>query len=275
MTQITDLKPTTEIEAVNAMLSVIGEQPIGTSDADLDAAVTAGSPVDVITAVNILRNQAREVQTLGWKFNTENGYQLAPDGQLSYVDTLDITTILNVFVPPANMIAWEPTKRYDQMQLAGGQRGPQLTGGPSGVRPSTAMDLTVRRALYYTNVESVKPMVFYDRNLNREGWDSTIVSYLYLNPTWLFDFEDIPEEARRFIYVRAARQFQQQMVGSSELAAFSQEDEAFALRQLKRAHGSKDSYNILENISVYASFGRRPYRTAGFRDGRGSPGKAT
>jgi Tail tubular protein len=272
--QITNLVPTTEIEAVNAMMSVLGEQPIGTDDAALDAAVEAGSPVDVILAVNILRAQAREVQTLGWKFNTENGYQLSPDGTLEWVDTLGVTTLLNVFVQPANMVAWEPTKRYDQMQMGGGMRGPQLTGGPSGVRPAMQMDFTVRRAQFYQNAESAFPFVFYDRALNREGWDSTIVSYIYVNPTWLFNFEDIPEEARRFIYVRAARQFQQQAVGSSELAAFSQEDEAFALRQLKRAHGQNDNYNILENISVYASFGRRPYRTAGFRDGRGSPGKA-
>lgn len=248
MPQIINLVPTTELEAVNAMLAVIGEQPI----TDVDAAVTAGSPVDVLIAVNILRDQAREVQTLGWKFNTENGYQLMPTGTLSWVDTAGITTLLNVFVPPANLVAYEATERQDQIGLK-------------------YIDSTIRRAKYFNPTPTVFPLIFYDRALNREGWDSTLVSQLYINPTWLFNFSDIPEEARRFIYVRASRQFQQQVVGSSELAGFSQQDEAFALRQLKRQHGTKDDYNILANLSVYAKFGRRPFMAVGFVDKRGSP----
>lgn len=61
----------TELEAVNVMLSVIGEAPINT----LEGAAT----VDVIQAKAILSQVSREVQSVGWHFNTERDYPLLPD----------------------------------------------------------------------------------------------------------------------------------------------------------------------------------------------------
>lgn len=67
--------PTTELEAVNAMLHSIGESPVVTIDDDVDPL-----PVDVDIAVRVLRSVNREVQTRGWAFNVEEGYPLTRDG---------------------------------------------------------------------------------------------------------------------------------------------------------------------------------------------------
>jgi hypothetical protein len=61
----------TELEAVNVMLSVIGEAPVNT----LEGAAT----VDVIQAKSILQQVSREVQSVGWHFNSEREYPLLPD----------------------------------------------------------------------------------------------------------------------------------------------------------------------------------------------------
>ncbi len=66
-----------ELDAVNTMLSVIGEAPVN--------ALTGALPVDVAVALNTLRETAREVQLEGWHFNGEDNYPLTPDSQDSIV----------------------------------------------------------------------------------------------------------------------------------------------------------------------------------------------
>ena len=53
---------TTELEAVNTILSTIGEAPINS--------LTGALPVDATVAKNVLSEIAREVQSAGWHFNT-------------------------------------------------------------------------------------------------------------------------------------------------------------------------------------------------------------
>ena len=59
--------PTTELEAVNIMLSTIGEAPVNNLDSGL---------VDAETAETILKNVSRDVQSHGWNFNSEPDYTL-------------------------------------------------------------------------------------------------------------------------------------------------------------------------------------------------------
>ena len=66
------LSPTTKLEAVNTMLTSIGEQPIqnlndlaGLSDASI--------------AEQILDNVSRAVQSRGWVFNTDIGIKKTPN----------------------------------------------------------------------------------------------------------------------------------------------------------------------------------------------------
>ena len=63
--------PTSELDAVNLMLSVIGESPISSL---LDTAV-----VDAVLAKQILSEVSRTVQSPGWHFNIEKKFPLIPD----------------------------------------------------------------------------------------------------------------------------------------------------------------------------------------------------
>ena len=53
---------TSELEAVNTILSTIGEAPLNS--------LTGSLPVDGTIAKNVLSEVAREVQSQGWHFNT-------------------------------------------------------------------------------------------------------------------------------------------------------------------------------------------------------------
>ena len=62
---------TTELEAVNTILSTIGEAPLST--------LTGSLPVDGTTAKNILNEISREVQSAGWHYNSHYKVDLTRD----------------------------------------------------------------------------------------------------------------------------------------------------------------------------------------------------
>jgi hypothetical protein len=68
----TVLTPTSELEAINTILSVIGESPISSLS-------EISSVADAVTAQSILSEVSRQVQTKGWHFNTEKDFELTPD----------------------------------------------------------------------------------------------------------------------------------------------------------------------------------------------------
>jgi hypothetical protein len=114
--------------------------------------------------------------------------------------------------------------------------------------------------------------VFYDRARNRDGWPTSERQYLYIDPVWLFDFDDLPETARNYIIVRASRRLAQRALGSAELASFNDRDELLALRDLKRDQGEQDSYNIFNQAEMERGIGGRMPGVAGVSDLRASPG---
>ena len=67
----TQITPTTELQAVNQMLSVIGEAPVNS--------ITGTVTTDVSVAKNILDETSMSVQSMGWNFNTHYAYTLARD----------------------------------------------------------------------------------------------------------------------------------------------------------------------------------------------------
>lgn len=67
----TQITPTTELQAVNTMLSVIGEAPVN--------AITGTTSVDVSVAKNILDETSLSVQTEGHNFNTHIKYVVSKD----------------------------------------------------------------------------------------------------------------------------------------------------------------------------------------------------
>lgn len=66
----TSTTPTTELEAVNVMLAVIGESPINS--------LNSPAVADAVTAQAVLSEISRTVQSVGWHFNTEEGFTLTP-----------------------------------------------------------------------------------------------------------------------------------------------------------------------------------------------------
>lgn len=80
-------KPTkmTELEAVNVMLTTIGEAPVNT--------LTGNQVTDVTIAQQVLNEVNREVQSQGWYFNTENGVTLTPDNNKHILPPADTARI--------------------------------------------------------------------------------------------------------------------------------------------------------------------------------------
>lgn len=64
-------QPLTELEAINMMLTNIGETPVSTLNSTGDLYVSV--------ARQMLYDTSREVQTVGWYFNTEINYPLPRD----------------------------------------------------------------------------------------------------------------------------------------------------------------------------------------------------
>lgn len=167
------MTPTTELEAVNALLENIGEAPVSSlEDLALDAS----------HARNTLHRVSREVQTKGWHWNT-SVRKLTRDSNKE-------------FLLPSN------TARVDT------------------VGPSQLIDVVMRGGKLYDRRDYKNTTVFEESEIHVE-----IVQVL--------DFEDLPESARQYIYIRAARIFQEQHVGSPSMNQFDQRDEYDALANLR------------------------------------------
>lgn len=75
----------TELEAVNVLLTTIGEAPVNTLDGN--------QVTDVSIAKQVLNEVSREVQGQGWHFNTEDGVKLTPDNNSQLVVPNDVARI--------------------------------------------------------------------------------------------------------------------------------------------------------------------------------------
>jgi len=182
----------TELEAVNILLTTIGEAPINT--------LAGNQVVDVAVAKQVLNEVSREVQSQGWHFNTEYDVPLTPniDQQISI---------------PFN------TARID------------VTGRDVVQRDGLLFDLK-DRSFTFTNV--IKAEVVYYQ-----------------------DFEVIPDTAKRYIVVRAARIFADRMINSETTHQFTLRDEQKALIDLKEFEGDTGDFNVLNSTSVARVIGGR------------------
>jgi hypothetical protein len=257
------------------MLSAIGESPLST--------LTSVTATDVVMAINLARNTIREVNNMGWKYNLEFGYELVPWGTCAWTGTDASTATLNIFQVPPGMM------RYF-VSACGSQSGTRLldlTVRPAGsfafvslVEGSAILKQPIFQPVTETHVTdnslggsgyAPPGYIFYDRTKNRPGLDSTLYKSLFIDPVWSTDFVNLPEDARRYIAVRASRQLAQQVVSSAELSQFSAQDELFALRDLKRSEGQEDDLNMFNNIESYEMLGNRTGMAQGPIDERSSP----
>lgn len=100
------LSPTTELEAINTMLSTIGESPVNT--------VEDTGNVDVVIARQILQSVSREVQARGWHFNTEKNQNITPnsDGYLVLPNT--VLKVDTVYPDDSKDVVVRGSKLYDR-----------------------------------------------------------------------------------------------------------------------------------------------------------------
>ena len=87
----------------------------------------------------------------------------------------------------------------------------------------------------------------YDRQNNTHIFTDNVT----VNTVTYFNFEDLPEAARRFIAIRSARVFHDRVVGSGELHKFFQEDEGQAWSELLEYESNVGDYTIFDAYDVY------------------------
>tara|TARA_B110000503_G_C6934252_1_gene324093 strand:- start:49 stop:618 length:570 start_codon:yes stop_codon:yes gene_type:complete len=75
----------TELEAVNVLLTTIGEAPIST--------LSGNQVVDVAIAKQVINEVSREIQSQGWHFNTDDNVELTPDIDGNITISTDIARI--------------------------------------------------------------------------------------------------------------------------------------------------------------------------------------
>ena len=179
------MNKTTKLEAVNAVLAVIGEQPVNS--------LTGSITPDVTEAVRTLDETTRHIQLRGWWFNTELGCTFPPD------DDSKIP-----FPPNAAAVEF--------------------------YHGSTGQADPIERGNF-----------FYDR---------TAQSFTFTQPlkadrvVWLLDFDDLPETARIYIKVSAARLFATRLTASPQIVGYSQQDEAMARTEFLRDHTRQSRLNM-------------------------------
>jgi hypothetical protein len=227
------IAPSTTAHAIDAMIVAGGEGPI------------AGSVVhrpDREAAASLLDEALRECLTEGWTFNTEHGLEIGSDASISWLGSDGTAEVLNIFEPPQNLLSFKVTQSVEQGDLDFIVRPPRdWLGGP---------------------------LVFYDRVLNRDGYADR--TSLYIDPTWLMDYEDIPQTARNVVFLRALRRFLTQIVGDFGAADRKERDELLAFRNLKKEFGAEDRYNLFGNRTTARHFGFRFFDQSTVDDRRGN-----
>lgn len=71
-----------------------------------------------------------------------------------------------------------------------------------------------------------------------------IPNQLTADVVWLVDYSELPPEAYEYIALRAARKFQQKVIGAVETDSFTVRDEGDALVNLQRRHLQSQDYSI-------------------------------
>jgi hypothetical protein len=164
------LTPSTELDAVNQMLGMIGELPVDTIE---DSGVSEAG-----IALTTLRSHSKAVQYRGLHCNTEENFPLP----LNSDGTITVPTNATVL---------------------------SCTDG--------SLDVTQRGTKLY----------------DRYAHSYTFVNTVYVDIVMLLDFEDLPEDARLYIALRAGRDFIKDQIGSDTLVKLSQECEMEALAILR------------------------------------------
>ena len=184
---------TTKLEAVNTMISVIGESPVNTITGQTSLPITA------IQAISTLDETSRAVQSEGWHCNTEHEYELTPDSNTSKI-TLPNNTL-----------------KFD-------------------------LD-----PLLYTDTDPVqRGLKLYDRKNHTEVWTQNVKGTI----TFELEFEDLPEQIRHYVTVKAARIFANRFICNREIEGFTLREEVEAKARAIDSDSENADRTIFDNYSV-------------------------
>jgi|TARA_R110001592_G_scaffold32273_1_gene113271 hypothetical protein len=199
----TQITPTSELQAVNIMLSSIGEAPVNS--------ITGTTTVDVSTAKNILDETSMSIQSQGWHFNTHENYK-----------TLSLDTDGKVPLP-SNCVKVDANSQYRHFNY------------------------------------SLRNGYLYDMENHTDVFASAPTS---VDIVLVQQFEDLPEYARQYIVMKAARRFASRFVGDKEIVQLIGQDENEALMAFKQADSQEADVNILEGDSnTFSIINRTTRRT--------------
>ena len=84
-------------------------------------------------------------------------------------------------------------------------------------------------------------------------WDK---DFEYVTVFYLLDFENIPEQARRYITIRASRIYHDRTLGSQSIHKFSMQDELGALALLKQTESDTADHNIFDSLDQHKIINR-------------------
>jgi hypothetical protein len=178
------LTPMTELQAVNLLLSAIGEAAVSS----LETATT----VEVTQAKNLLSNVNRAAQQKGWHFNTEWDVVLTRDAD----DRIPLSeSILSVYQP-------------GQLMTIRGRSG---------------------------------SMFAYDLDNNTFTWTKNLNNAVTIT---LLDFIDTPNTFRQYVTTRAARIFQEEIIGQVSAETVNRQEEAEAYADLLDDDAERSGLNV-------------------------------
>jgi hypothetical protein len=197
----TQITPTTELQAVNIMLSTIGEAPVNS--------ITGTTTVDVSTAINILNETSMSIQSLGWNFN-------------SHID-------------------------YTSLSLDGSSKIPL---------PSNCVKADANASIRHLNF-TMRNGYLYDMDNHTDIFASAPLS---VDLVLVQQYEHLPEYARQYITMKAARRFASRFVGDKEITQLIGQDENEALMAFHQADSQETDANMLSGDANTYSIINRPRR---------------
>lgn len=91
---------------------------------------------------------------------------------------------------------------------------------------------------------------------NRKDYTTTFtVDEIKADITFLIDFTELPEQARRYITLKASRMFANRIVGSREIEALIYRDEIMSKAAMQEAEGNNSDRTIFDNYDTAGRIG--------------------
>jgi hypothetical protein len=109
----------------------------------------------------------------------------------------------------------------------------------------------VRVDLEDANIDSDFDIVIRGTKLyNRKSHTYTFTKTLKYTTVALMEWDYMPEPAKRYIMIRSARIYQDRMLGSEKISAFTRGDEMAALVTLRQFEMDTADYSVFDNYDV-------------------------